>query len=90
VAQQKLGTVRPAAPVMVEHSSFDDVLPFAQGQQLARDWCARGANVQFRDLFTFIPLFAHLFQAGQAGTNAANWLAGRFGGTAATPNCGQF
>jgi len=90
VDQQKLGTVRPTAPVMVEHSSFDDVLPFAQGQQLARDWCARGANVQFRDLFTFIPLFAHLFQGGTAGTNAANWLAGRFGGTPATPNCGLF
>jgi fermentation-respiration switch protein FrsA (DUF1100 family) len=90
-AENRMGNVRPAAPVLVEHSSLDDVLPYAQqGQQMARDWCTRGGNVQFRDLFTFIPLFVHLFQASTAATNAANWLAGRFSGTAATPNCGLF
>ncbi|HEY8525233.1 MAG TPA: lipase family protein [Acidimicrobiales bacterium] len=90
VSENRLGTIRPAAPTLVEHSSLDDVLPFAQGRQLARDWCGRGANVQFRDLFTFIPLFVHLLQASTAATNAANWLAGRFQGTAPAPNCGGF
>jgi hypothetical protein len=89
-AQNKIGNTKPSAPVMVEHSSLDDVLPFAQGQQMARDWCAKGATVQFNDLFTFIPLFVHLFQGGTSGTNAANWLAGRFAGTPATTNCGLF
>jgi Secretory lipase len=89
-AQNKIGNTRPAMPVLVEHSSLDDVLPFAQGQQMARDWCAKGATVQFNDLFTFIPLFVHLFQGGTSGTNAANWLAGRFAGTPATTNCGLF
>jgi secretory lipase len=89
MAENKLGAVRPTAPTLVEHSSLDDVLPFAQGQQMARDWCSRGATVQFNDLFTFIPLFAHLLQASPAATNAANWLAGRFNGTAPTTNCGR-
>ena len=88
VAQNKVGTIRPTVPVLVEHSSLDDVLPqAAQGRQLARDWCARGAQVQFNDLFTFIPIFTHLMMLGTAGQNAANWLDARFRGTPATTNC---
>jgi hypothetical protein len=90
VAENKVGNIRPSAPVLVEHSWIDDVLPQAQAKQMARDWCGRGANVQWRDIFTIIPLFTHLFEANTAANNAANWLAGRFRGTAATPNCGQF
>src|SRR5207247_2083723 len=46
VAENKLGNLRPSAPTLVEHSPIDDVLPYAQGKQLAKDWCAKGANVQ--------------------------------------------
>jgi fermentation-respiration switch protein FrsA (DUF1100 family) len=89
VAENRVGTLRPNAPVLIEHSGLDDVLPVAQGRQLGRDWCSRGARVQFNDLVTFLPIFVHLFQAGTSATNAAAWLAGRFGGTAPTSNCGQ-
>jgi hypothetical protein len=88
VAENRVGTLRPTAPVLIEHSSLDDVLPQTQGRSLAQAWCSRGATVQFNDLFTFIPIFVHLLQATTSATNAANWLAGRFAGTPATSNCG--
>ena len=45
--QQRIGRVKPSAPVLVTHSRLDDTIPFQVGKQLATDWCARGANVQF-------------------------------------------
>jgi hypothetical protein len=90
VAENRVGTLKPAAPVLIEHAALDDVLPQAQGRGLANDWCAKGANVQFKDLPTFLPFLVHLSQATTSATNAATWLDGRFRGTAATPNCGAF
>lgn len=90
VAQNKLGQVRPGAPVLVEHAVFDDVLPYEQGKQMARDWCSRGGTVQFSDIWNLVPFFTHLFTASFATGNAANWLQQRFAGTAPTSNCGLF
>ena len=33
--------------MLVTHSVLDDVIPYAVGRGLARDWCDRGANVAF-------------------------------------------
>ena len=33
--------------MLVTHSRLDDTIPFKVGKQLATDWCARGASVQF-------------------------------------------
>lgn len=90
VAENRVGDLKPAAPTLVEHSALDDVLPQAQGKQLAQGWCAKGANVQFKDIPAFLPFLVHLSAASTAATNAATWLDGRFRGTAATPNCGTF
>jgi hypothetical protein len=89
LAENRVGTLRPTAPVLVEHSWIDDVLPSAQARQLGRDWCGRGATVQYRELLTVVPLFTHLFEANTAAADAANWLTSRFNNGAATNNCGQ-
>ena len=47
VEAQRIGTVRPTVPVLVTHSALDDVIPYAVGKQMARSWCAAGANVRF-------------------------------------------
>ena len=47
VEAQRIGTIRPAVPVLVTHSALDDVIPYAVGKQLARSWCGEGANVRF-------------------------------------------
>jgi hypothetical protein len=88
VSENRVGTLRPTAPVLIEHSSLDDVLPVAQGRQLGRDWCSRGAtNVQFRDIPVFLPFLVHISAANSSAVNAATWLQGRFTGTPATGNC---
>ena len=45
IEAQRIGTIKPAFPVLVTHSMIDDVIPYAVGKQMARSWCGRGANV---------------------------------------------
>jgi pimeloyl-ACP methyl ester carboxylesterase len=47
IESQRIGTVRPTVPVLVTHSALDDTIPYAVGKQMARSWCAKGANVRF-------------------------------------------
>ena len=47
VEQQRIGTIRPTVPVLVDHSRLDDTIPFAVGRGMARSWCSKGANVRF-------------------------------------------
>ena len=48
LADNRIGNRKPNAPVMITHSVSDDVIPYPVGKQLAKDWCAKGANVSFR------------------------------------------
>lgn len=47
VDRQRIGRLRPNAPVLVLNGRNDDVIPFGQARQLARDWCDLGADVTF-------------------------------------------
>ncbi len=47
LAENRIGKIKPSAPVLVSQSLLDDVVPYAVGKQLAKDWCAKGANVRF-------------------------------------------
>lgn len=47
IDDQRIGRIAPTVPVLVTHSLLDDVIPYAVGRGLARDWCARGGNVAF-------------------------------------------
>ena len=50
VEAQRLGQVPiPDIPVLVNHSRFDDVVPFASGRGLASTWCHAGNTVAFAD-----------------------------------------
>ncbi|MEO7268357.1 MAG: lipase family protein [Knoellia sp.] len=46
IAENRIGNRKPAGPVLISHSLVDDVIPYAVGKQLAKDWCAKGANVR--------------------------------------------
>jgi pimeloyl-ACP methyl ester carboxylesterase len=46
VADSRIGRIKPSVPVLIAHSALDDVIPYAVGRQLAKDWCAKGANVR--------------------------------------------
>ncbi|WP_406507317.1 lipase family protein [Streptomyces sp. NBC_00212] len=83
LAESKLGTHRPDAPVYLYHGTVDELIPYAVGRQLRSDWCAKGANVEWHAL----PLLGHIGGVTVGGVPAANWLADRFAGKPASSNC---
>lgn len=47
--RQRIGRLTPSAPALVQSGIQDDIVPFGQAAQLATDWCAAGATVQFTE-----------------------------------------
>jgi pimeloyl-ACP methyl ester carboxylesterase len=86
VAEQRIGDRRPAAPALVIHSVADDVVPYGQGRDMARSWCAKGVGVRFDT--SVAP--THVGAAVAAFPVAFGWLEARFAGLPAPGNCGWF
>ncbi|WP_068268913.1 lipase family protein [Aldersonia kunmingensis] len=47
-ADQRIGNLRPKAPVLITSGRNDDTVPYGQARQLANDWCDKNATVTFR------------------------------------------
>jgi pimeloyl-ACP methyl ester carboxylesterase len=86
VAEQKIGTLKPSAPVLIVHSALDDIVPYAQDRTLGRTWCGKGVKVQFST--SLVP--THVLGAVRAYPEAFAWLEARFAGLPAFSNCGLF
>ncbi len=91
---QKLGRYKPNAPVLINSNRYDPLVPWTAANQLGRDWCAQGADVEFRT--NEQPPFLNKLVVNHAlpmlvdGEPAMQWIADRFNGLPTTPNCGQF
>lgn len=83
LADNKIGNRKPSMPVLVTHSTLDDTIPYAVGKQLAKDWCAKGANVRFS------PNAAPLHVGGMIPNTleAQTFFAARFAGLPQLSNC---
>ncbi|MFE4260442.1 lipase family protein [Streptomyces sp. NPDC056883] len=81
--QSKLGRTAPAAPVYQYHALGDELIPYAVGSRLRSDWCARGANLEFDTIWIGEHVSGVITQSLAVG----NWLADRFAGRSAHPNC---
>ncbi|AZQ72265.1 lipase family protein [Streptomyces abikoensis] len=79
----RLGTHAPDHPVYLYHGVIDELIPYEVGRGLRADWCARGADVQWKSL----PLAEHVAGVIAESIPAANWLADRFAGRPARGNC---
>ncbi len=86
VLEQKLGKRKPATPTLVLHSAADDIVPYEQGRQMARDWCGLGANVRFKTLTSA----THVGAVPEASSTAFMWMEERFAGFPQFSNCGAF
>ncbi|MFJ9037057.1 alpha/beta fold hydrolase [Streptomyces sp. NPDC102406] len=90
LADQRIGTMKPASPVRVATGVSDNLVPHGQARQLAVDWCGRGAQVTYKPvrlpdvgralLNHFAPLLT------DQGT-AVTWLTDRLAGEPATSTC---
>lgn len=59
VDEQRIGTLKPNAPVLISGAINDDVIPYDQTRQLYRDWKAQGADVRLTT-DTLPPIFPGL------------------------------
>jgi Secretory lipase len=91
---QRIGRLKPNAPVLINSNRYDPLVPWTAANQLGRDWCAQGADVEFRT--NEEPPFLNKLVVNHAlpmlvdGEPAMQWIADRFNGLPTTPNCGQF
>ena len=91
LAAQRLGSMKPAAPVQININRWDPQFPWVGARQLAVDWCGQGADVEFwtneQPPFlnkTGANSMMTLFVEGERGIN---WITDRFDGLPTTPNC---
>jgi pimeloyl-ACP methyl ester carboxylesterase len=80
--EQRLGTAAPAVPTLLYHGAVDQLVPYALGLQLRDDWCARGADVDFRSY-----AFDHFGGLVAANADGVEFLNARFAGTPSAPGC---
>jgi Secretory lipase len=92
--QQRIGRYKPNAPVLINNNRFDPLVPWTAANQLGRDWCAQGADVEFRTNeeppFLNKTVINHALPMLVDGEPAMQWIADRFNGLPTSPNCGQF
>ncbi|MER5885710.1 lipase family protein [Streptomyces sp. NPDC001941] len=81
--ESDLGTHAPDQPVYLYHALGDELIPYALGSGLRRDWCAKGAAVDWRT----IVVGEHVSGVITEALAAQNWLADRFAGKATRGNC---
>ena len=86
---QSYGAVAPQVPTLLLQSTSDDTVYYAQTHQIAHDWCAEGAVVDFKqyDLPPIAPLADHAVPGVISVPDAVDWLASRFSGLPAPNNC---
>jgi triacylglycerol lipase len=93
LAAQKPGSLKPAAPVQIDINRFDPLYPWVAARQLAGDWCAKGADVEFwtNEQPPFLDKTAtnSLLTYFVEGERGMKWIADRFNGLPTTPNCQQ-
>lgn len=91
---QRIGTLEPQAPVLIDVNRFDPLVPWTAANQLGRDWCELGADVQFwtneQPPFLNKTVFNHGITMFVEGERGMQWIADRFNGVPTTPNCGLF
>ncbi len=91
---QRIGTLRPNAPVLINSNRYDPLVPWTAAVQLGWDWCAKGADVEFRTNeeppFLNKLVINHALPMAVDGEPALQWIAARFNGEPTAPNCGRF
>ena len=83
IGEQELGLRKPSGPVLVVHSVLDDVIPYAVGLDLAKQWCHRGAALHMST--SVAP--THAGGAFAAFPVAFAFLEARFEGLPAVSSC---
>ncbi|MFD0684351.1 lipase family protein [Actinomadura fibrosa] len=79
----KLGSTAPSVPVFQGQGLLDEIIPFQQADALHKAWCAKGANVTWKQY----TLAEHVLAALQSEPDAVAFLTDRFAGKPVQGNC---
>ncbi|WP_031093342.1 lipase family protein [Streptomyces sp. NRRL S-15] len=91
LAQQRLGNLKPTAPVRLATGVQDDIVPHKQARQLAVDWCRKGGKVTYEAVH--LPnlgdkiMTNHLAPLLTDQSAAISWLTDRLSGRSTSSNC---
>ncbi|MFJ8882772.1 lipase family protein [Streptomyces sp. NPDC102402] len=91
LAQQRIGNLKPTAPVRLATGVQDDIVGHRQARQLAVDWCRKGGDVTYEAIH--LPdlgdklLTNHLVPLLTDQGSAISWLTDRLSGKRTTSNC---
>ncbi len=91
LAAQRIGDIAPATPVLLVQGDGDDTVPVEQARQLVRDWCAKGATLEYVEI-PVPPIFpgtqiTHALPSFPTSMLGSDYLAQRFAGVPAPSNC---
>jgi pimeloyl-ACP methyl ester carboxylesterase len=80
---QNPGGIRPNAPVLLYHSTNDEIIPYSGARTLRQQWCNQGVAVTFWTYY----LLGHAATAAYASLSVTDWMAARLSGQDARGNC---
>jgi len=93
VDDQRIGRLKPTVPVQVLTGTMDDIVDHAQAKQLAKDWCALGANVLYAPVRQYVDTAGsslnHLGPMLSSMTQTQAWLVAQLRGIKTPTNCGS-
>ncbi|RVW09853.1 alpha/beta fold hydrolase [Prescottella agglutinans] len=91
VDEQRIGRSAPRSPVLIVQGRNDDLIPHAQAERLAADWCALGATVDFstEEIPPIAPGFVvgHGLPMATGMLRALDWMTDRLAGAPAPSTC---
>ncbi len=91
VDEQRIGRSAPRSPVLIVQGRNDDLIPHAQAEQLAADWCRLGATVDFstEEIPPIAPGFivGHGLPMATGMPRALDWMTDRLAGVPAPSTC---
>ncbi|WP_262849712.1 lipase family protein [Mumia quercus] len=92
VDAQRIGRIKPNAPVRIATGVADDTVPHRQARQLAVDWCAKRATVTYEPIYlpnlgNGLVLPNHFLPMIEDQGQAIGWLTDRLQGKRATSDC---
>ncbi|MEJ2856890.1 MULTISPECIES: lipase family protein [unclassified Saccharothrix] len=82
LAENRLGSHPPTAPIYLYHGLVDEIIPLAQAQTLRREYCAAGVAVTWG-----VFLGEHVTTLVTAAGDVVSYLADRFARKAPRTNC---
>lgn len=93
INEQRIGNRKPNVPVQVLTGTLDDIVAHGQAKQLARDWCAKGANVYYAPVRQYIDsggtALNHLGPMLTSKDATQAWLIANLKGIKTPSNCGS-